>query len=369
MRWYILRTLLHKEVLRQLANRGGMALALLLVVVTLLLTFSGDHGGTTDVLHGGVANCFVDYWQDDPWVEYLRANVPPELQNRVHFRYAGEVMTEGKEIVYPVATAAIQLRSSGAPGKDRRYKVWLWYPNESSGFAGYEAWFWKESTRFFQQQTLEARGTPATPAAAPVFDQERSTLSGGLDTRSTLATSLILFALCFACVYLLPSLMCEERERGVLLAQALSPASPAEILAAKCLFYPLFGIALAAVLVCILNVMALAEPFFWLALAVTACGSMGVGLTIACLARTQRNASMIALGYMLAIALLLYICQNFRIPFLPYIALEFHGPRMLHAVLSGTFQAWHWANLAAALLIATFWLGLATVLFRRQGWQ
>ena len=39
--------------------------------------------------------------------------------------------------------------------------------------------------------------------------------------------------------------MCEERERGVLLAQALSPASPLEIFAAKLLFYPAAGIALA----------------------------------------------------------------------------------------------------------------------------
>src|SRR5205807_6263227 len=137
----------------------------------------------------------------------------------------------------------------------------------------------------------QASGGPAAPDA-PAFRVQHSTLTGGLDTRSALATSLILFALCFACVYLLPSLMCEERERGVLLAQALSPASPAEILAAKCLFYPLLGVGLAAVLVSILNAAALAQPFFWLALAVTACGSMGVGLTIACLARTQRNASM-----------------------------------------------------------------------------
>jgi ABC-2 type transporter len=368
MRWYILRTLLGKEVSRQLANRGGTALAILLVVVTLLLTFVGDYGGSVDVLNGGVAHCFVDYWQEDPWVEYLKANVPPELRSRVHFRPVGKVMTEGQEIVYPPATGAIQLRSCGVFGKDRRYKVWMWQPDNGAGFVVYESWFWKESTHYFQQRTLQALGR-SSPAAEPVYQQERSTLSGGLDTRSALATSLVLFALCFACVYLLPSLMCEERERGVLLAQALSPASPAEILAAKCLFYPLLGIGLAAVLVSILNVAALAEPFFWLALAVTACGSMGVGLTIACLARSQRNASMTALGYMLGIAVLLYICQNFRVPVVQNFVLEFHGPRMLHAVISGTLLAWHWLNLAAALLIAGFWLALATFLFRRQGWQ
>jgi ABC-2 type transport system ATP-binding protein len=357
----------HKEVLRQLANRGGMLLALLLVVVTLLMSVTGEHGSPFEALHGGVAYCFVDYWQEDPWLDHLRANVPTELRKRVHFRSIREALVEGQEIVYPAATGAIQLRSTGELGKDRRYKVWSWQPHHGSGFSAFEAWFWKESTRYFQERTLQAEGAMAS--GAPVYDQESSELTGGLDTQSALATSLVLFALFFACVYLLPSLMCEERERGVLLAQALSPASPAEILAAKCLFYPLLGIGLAAILVFMINFEALFQPFFWLALLVTAVGSLGIGLTIASLARTQRNASMTALGYMLAIALLLYVCQNYRVPFVQYFSLEFHGPRMLHAVLSGTFQVWHWANLGAALLITISWMTLATFLFRRQGWQ
>src|SRR5207244_1854480 len=76
----------------------------------------------------------------------------------------------------------------------------------------------------------------------------RTRLSGGMDLRSSVTTALVLFSLFFACVYLLPSLMCEERERGVLLAQALSPASPREILAAKFLFYPATGVLLAGLL-------------------------------------------------------------------------------------------------------------------------
>ena len=217
---------------------------------------------------------------------------------------------------------------------------------------------------------LQQNGQASAAAAQlPQVAQERSQLKGGLDMRSSLTTALVLFALFFACVYLLPSLTCEERERGVLLAQALSPASPTEILAAKCLFYPLFGLGLAAVLVSILNAAALAEPFFWLALGVTACGTMGVGLTISCIARSQRTASMTALGYMLGIALVLYVCQQYRVPFVPYLTLEFHGPRMLHAVIADTLHAGHWLNLAAAFVLATCWLALATVLFRRQGWQ
>ena len=37
-RWHILRALLHKEVLRLLANRGAIALALLLIVAALLIS-------------------------------------------------------------------------------------------------------------------------------------------------------------------------------------------------------------------------------------------------------------------------------------------------------------------------------------------
>jgi hypothetical protein len=60
---------------------------------------------------------------------------------------------------------------------------------------------------------LEAR-TPQTGHTLPI-EAERLELKGGLDSRSGMATALVLFGLFFVCVYLLPSLTCEERERGV----------------------------------------------------------------------------------------------------------------------------------------------------------
>ena len=83
----------------------------------------------------------------------------------------------------------------------------------------------------------------------PKIEIERNGLGAPqLDLRSAVATGMVVFSLYFFCVYLLPTMTCEERERGVLLAQALSPASPLEILAAKFLFYPLLGITMAAIL-------------------------------------------------------------------------------------------------------------------------
>jgi hypothetical protein len=96
---------------------------------------------------------------------------------------------------------------------------------------------------------------------------------------------------------------------------------------------------------------------------------MGIGLTIASLARSQRAASMGALSYMLAVALVLFICQQNGIPGLPYLALEYHCPRMLHAALTDAILWYHWAHLAGAAILAVVWAILAAVLFRRYGWQ
>ncbi len=370
MRWRILRTLLHKEVLRHLANRGGIALVLLLIVASMLLSFFGGAGPGQAGLTPAVRLCYVDYAEDGPLVEHLRASVPPELEQAVRFRHLSRAPVDRQgRLVYPHNAGAIQLR----PGK-----VWIWHPgSDPSGMAPFEVWFWQETARHAQRAGARGQGpggagsslTPDSCLLAPGFEVERSSLAGGLDPRSGMATALVVFGLFFVCIYLLPSLTCEERERGVLLAQALSPATTTELLAARFLFYPVLGLVLAAVLAGTCEPRALARPFFWLALVVCVAGSMGIGLTIASLARTQRSASMGAMCYMMAVALILFICQQNNIPGLPYLALEYHGPRMLHAALTGSVLWYHWLNLAAAAGLAIAWVAVASLLFRRRGWQ
>ena len=127
--------------------------------------------------------------------------------------------------------------------------------------------------------------------------------------------------------------------------------------------------ALAAVLAGTYEPRALARPFFWLGLAVSVGGAMGVGLTIASVARTQRSASLGAMCYLLAVALVLYICQQNGIPGLPHLALEYHCPRVLHAGLTGSVDGYHWLHLAGAAALAAAWAVVAGVVFRRFGWQ
>jgi hypothetical protein len=373
MRWYILRTLLHKEMLRHLANRGGITLVVLLILASMLLSFfSTTQGVGGGGLAPGVQRCYVDYWQDGPFIKHLRDNIPDDFQNQIVFSsmHQGVGTDEMNRIVYPQNTGAIQVRFQRNQAQEGPFQVWFWYPGtDHQALAPFEAWFWREALRFNQSQACPAGVPGASIAGLPTIETERQGLKGGLDSKSALATALVFFGLFFVCVYLMPSLNSEERERGVLLAQMLSPASTAEILAARFLFYPVLAMSLGAILAATYQPSVLARPFFWMALIVAVIGAMGIGLTIASLTRTQRSASMGAMCYMMFVALILFICQHNGIPFLPYLSLEYHAPRMMHAALTDSVSWFHWGHLAVAALLAFAWTTLATVLFRRYGWQ
>jgi hypothetical protein len=364
LRGYVVRALLHKELLRHLANRGGLALMGLLVAVPVAYILL-DKEGAAGRFSGGVRRCYLDYEDDGPLLAHLRQNVPPDLGARLQFRALRDVPADAHgTLVYPDGAGAIQLRRAGTPGG---YKVWFWHPGrDESALAPYEAWFWRETLRFSQASAACAR--PASPAAVP-FEVEHSSLTNGRDPHSGLATAVVLFGLYFVCVYLLPSLACEERERGTLLAQALSPATAGELLAARFLFYLALAVALAALLAGAYRPAALSRPFFWLTLLVAAAGCLGVGLTIAGLARTQRGAGLAALGYGMAVALLLFFCRRHEIPLLPHLAIEHHVPPVLHAALTETVAPDQGAHLGAAAVLAGGWVGLAYGLFRRRGWR
>ena len=417
MRWYILRALLQKEIRRHLLNRGGLALAGLMVGSALLLSLfdptggaAGNGGGAAETggLVGGVHHCYVFTTVETPLVVHLRASIPPDLRDAILVRQTGRENVRGYVTASPGIGSIVLDQGVAADGRPT-LSVEVWHPEGDPGaMAGYEAWFWKELRRGLQTQaTAAVRSAGRNPAELPeprfedgdlwaVLESYRSLsartddlLSGTgrrgglpevvvrrvgqanppLDLRSAVATAMVLFALYFACVYLLPMLTCEERERGVLLAQALSPASPSEILTAKFLFYPTFGVLLAATLAGITKPAVLTTPFFWLAVFAVGCGFLGLGMTVATLAKTQRAAFLGTMCYLFAVAMILTVCQQNGIPFVPLLSLEFHSSRVLHAAIVGDVRAVHWQGLLALAGLAAGWIWLAGVLFRKHGWQ
>jgi hypothetical protein len=397
MRWYIIRALLRKEFGRHLANRGGIALAFLLVAAAALLSVFAPKesaaAGTNIV--GGVQHCYITFDRATPLVSHLQDNVPPELKEQIRFQKI-DPQQIGTLLESQASTASIQLTTRFEEGKPPTLEVYIWHPKDNpEAMAPYEAWFWKETRRGLAAQARKTNpAMPADPdlgaddwqlmeayahlkaqaasvgATVPELKVQRKGLSAPvLDWPAAIATGMVVFALYFACVYLLPTLNCEERERGVLLAQALSPASPAELLAAKFLFYPAFGLGLAATLAAIIKPEVLSSLFFWLSLLAVGGGFMGIGMTIAAMAKTQRAAFLGGMCYLLSVSMVLLICSINHIPFLSNLAVEYHGPRILHAALSGTDKHQYWPNLLAATLLAVGWLFAAGWVFRRRGWQ
>src|SRR5262245_34888857 len=111
MRWSVLRPLLHKEILRHLANRGGLGLVLLLLVASLLLSLFRGNQPDQASLAPSVRLCYVDYAELSPLVAHLRKNVPAELTDNIQFRPFRRVLTDSTgKMLYPTGTGAIQLR-------------------------------------------------------------------------------------------------------------------------------------------------------------------------------------------------------------------------------------------------------------------
>lgn len=410
MRFYILRALFVKEVRRHLSNRGGMALAGLLVVAALLLSVFNpakveDGVGGGDLLDG-VHLCTLEYASQTPFITRLESKLPDDLRSTLRFT---EVPPETVEVSNPTpGTGVIRVVEQSTDGPPK-ITFDIWHPPGDAGtMAPYERWFFRaardvlsemaveklkstqgdaggltlpplrdddlwavqEAFRTLDESVERARHTPGETRLLPAVAIKRHPLGAKpLDYRTAIATAMVVFALYFCCSYLLPTLNCEERERGVLLAQALSPASPFEIVAAKFFFYPVAGVLLAAVLAGIYNPAVLQSLFFWLSLLALGCGFLGIGMTVSTLAKTQRAAFMGSMCYLLVVSLIVFICSQNHIPYIPEFAIEFHGPKILFAAMTQNVTWVDWLHLLATFILAAVWMSVATVLFRKRGWQ
>src|SRR5947209_4422957 len=142
MRLRILRTLLHKEMLRHLADRGGLVLSLLLVCMALLLSF-GKSNQQAGPLTGDLARVYVVYAENDPRADELRAwhgelarQAPPEFRAQLRFMADtdrrlpkgpdGRFVLENAGLIKIVSDGTDP--ASGGP----RFKAEFWYPGDDN---------------------------------------------------------------------------------------------------------------------------------------------------------------------------------------------------------------------------------------------
>jgi len=395
-----IRALAGKELHRLALNRGAIVMAFLLAAAALLVSSIGSLRPA--VLASGDMRIYsVDYWADAPWVAYLREHVPPTLRERIRFRAVNDIPTDrAGTFQYANTECAIQMRQEGG-----RWTIWFWYPgNDPAVLSPFENWFWSESRQYFHAQAtaaapLENReaieklvpppmgGDPSelwrelnrqyrdrllalapNATAIPELAVERSSLHA-IELPRALGVALVLFAIFFVGVCMLPSLTCEEREKGILLAQTLSPTTAGEIAVAKMLVFVPLAAGLGFVIGGVIQTAVWRDVFFAAVMAGASFGAVGLGLMIALLAPSQRAASLTAMGYAFAVALIVFAAQRAGFNRVCEAFLEYHIPPLVLAAFQGAASAEHWRSLALSGVLSFAWLALAGLLGKWRGWR
>ena len=172
MRWYIIRALLVKEWQRHLANRGGIALGILLVATAVLLSvFAPQESAAGTGVVGGVHHCYVEFDAPTQLIKHLEENVPKELSGQLVFRQLENPDQVNSLLVYQTGTGALQIRQKfpdQSPNGRGLLSVYVWHPDsDPMALAPYEAWFWRESHRYYANR---ARQKQLALPADPTFD-------------------------------------------------------------------------------------------------------------------------------------------------------------------------------------------------------
>ena len=313
LRPYVVRTLVHKDVMRLLRNGPALMLLGLFVIIALLLSASGwiesdEQEGPAGPSQPGA---WVVFWEDGPWLRQLRKRAPSELSIRFV-----DAKDQGVD-AYPPNTCVIELRPQivDQDRKQVRRHVQYRYPgSDPSVLWPLARWFLSVSIEHFGDipQFFE---TIRPLAIASPTDRARASLQrisvADILNLSLIGTALLTTIQFFAACGLLVSLMSQERERGSLRALLLTPASYFELVLSKAILHGGLTLAVAAMVMGALQFEVLASPLFWATMTVSTCGYFAVGLLIASLTRNQAAPNLLSFAYLMVIAVLNLLGHRF----------------------------------------------------------
>ncbi len=372
----IVAALVTKEALRYWHNRPALVLAMLLVLVSLLVSV-GHTGGRLDRPQAdrpGV--CYVLYNHEDGFVRHLKSHRPPGLE--VYIAPVSDYAGPDSTILYPSAgadtpTVSIQIRPGDwTPPQDSgfdpvtvlstpsKYKIWYWYPpDRADALLPFREWFHAQLRAFHANEpTIVEAHSPFPSPAGAILPIHR------------VVTALVAAAVYLLCFHLNIVVTSEERERRTLLAQMLSPMTVVDVLVAKVCFYVPATLALAAIVLGTNFPDALTHPYFWIAMVSACVGYLSIGLIICSLTRSQSAAGLAALTYFVLIGVIVYLSSIMPVfSVLKGLLLDYYLMQSIHNHLVGTPPWWVPLQTAALVILATLWAFIAAAVFARRGWR
>ncbi len=362
----MLRVLWCKEWLRLRKQPTALLLLGLLTAVSILIATGGPQL-TRSGVEAKLPTCWLVYDSDNAWVTYLKERIPTHPP--IKMVAAADMPRRGNGYVYPSGDCGMELYTA-----DKKHpRLVFRYPGTQPNlFFPYTQWFWGETVAFIGEtpafhQVVVPMGRSSPQAPGDVLKQ---TALSDLMTIEMVGSLLLYGVQFFCCAYLLISLTSQERERGTMLALALTPASTLEILLAKCLFHGSLSVTMCGIIVAILMPAALAQPLLWATLFVSSVGFLSLGIILSSLAKTQATAALLTLCYMLGVALVFHLSRGWAgFAMIRELMFEHRGFLLVFASLKSGGSVIAWMRLGSLAVVVLGWATLATQVFRRYGWR
>lgn len=370
MRSRQIRVLLNQQAKRMRKHPAAIALLVLTLGIALLVSTS-DWLGQPQAGAARPATYWLVYDSNSSWIEHLRAHPPEGFE--VEFINSQRVPEQAGERMYPPGDHAIELSQGAVPGSDPVHVAYRFSGASESVLYPFTRWFWKETAGYFG--VLPVLHEQTRPVLTTRQQAARNTLQNtsvmDVLTPGVVATLLLFGVQYFSCTHLFVSFLAQDRERGTLLAMALTPASLVELLTARFLFHLIVSISVSALVLAILAPQALLQPLMWLLIVTCSLGFLSVGTLIGTMSRTQNTAGLMTLCYMLAGAIVYYLASRYPlVGLVKMLSFEHYGfPLMFHSVAGKGLTSVAIELYGRMLLLVGFWVVLAARMFRRHGWQ
>ncbi|MDA1018542.1 MAG: ABC transporter permease [Planctomycetota bacterium] len=377
LRWQIIRILLGKQLLRLKKNTAAYALLGLLMAIAILMATGSKTITATETAAQRQTTCWIVFHKGGGWLDHLREHLPhgPSVEQSgsggldIQLVSRDEIEQSGSELVYPPHSCAIEVFPAGLD-ENERHRIRFLHSGDERSLAPYTRWFWKNTAEFFGQTGPFDEEVARIQRVERKVDAIRDQSISDVLTPELVGTVLLFAVQFFLCCHLLVSFTSQDRERGTLLALALSPASVPEILAAKFVFHVGLSVIFSAAVVCILKPVALAHAGIWVVVVLASIGFTSVGIVLASLAKTQSSAGLLTMCYMLIGGVISYLATSFStFAMLQRLTFENYSFALGVASMKYAINPFVIPAVGTMAVLVTAWTIAAGYIFHRRGWQ
>jgi hypothetical protein len=384
-RWSIVRTLLYKEFLRYRYNWG------LLVMVAFLLTLSGLVAISSRVgrvpLSGGANLTRCQFYYSSRGGEKLgqlirdvRSTPPPEGYEIEYRDVTPSVAPPAQPQLTPdeLAIAVFTPDQASRALENGSHDAWqIRYSylglEQPASLPIYREWFMQAAQKSLNVQPRLEEKTIKAKALRGIEVKDRVSL---------IVTALVLFSLYLLSFNLYLNSTGEEREKKVLLAVLLTPATAGEIVSAKAIFYGIGSLIVSAAIVAMYKPEVLAEGYFWI---LVSCGSLAyvsIGTILVTMVRRQSTISTVSMMYLIGTAIIMLLAETpgLRAVFIPLrlMLIEHYLHSQTYALLTdqthaesslriGTLEVSRYLLLQVMMSVITgAWFVAAVIVFGRK---